>query len=290
MQLLTSNRPPSPIGGGCTKDGFTSNRRGAGNRLKNRRRSLTAKTTMKKAKPNRFTELPKKSQKIEPQLPKPIQKPYYRNRIYRNRKIAVRGIGKLEEGNQNISIFSFALARKPQPRTQHRTPALCLSLTLSGDNTGSTTAAATPTGHLLVAPISPPLTSPPPTSAQVLLDAQDWIRRSPIDLELGCTMKNRDINEFNEKMESLNIVATNWIKKCPIRICGKKTETVPFKTETAKITAKKPQYARCRVHIWGTTDCGVQGADSLQALRGRTANIEFWSWNVVKKHYDESTQ
>ena len=41
-------------------------------------------------KPNRFTELPKKPQKTEPQLPKPIEKPHYRNRIYRNRKVAVR--------------------------------------------------------------------------------------------------------------------------------------------------------------------------------------------------------
>ncbi|KAL4556370.1 hypothetical protein LXL04_039021 [Taraxacum kok-saghyz] len=184
-------------------------------------------------KPNRFTELPKKPQKTEPQLPKPIEKPHYRNRIYRNRKVAVRGIGKLEEGNQNISIIPFALALNPQPRTQQqRTPDLCLSLTLSGDNS---TAAA---------PTSPPLTSPPPTSAQVLLDsrkkqpcsdsstsaqvlldarriilappprlqtaealicAQDLIRRSPVDLDLGCAVKNRDIDEFNEKMRSLNI-------------------------------------------------------------------------------------
>ncbi|KAL4578887.1 hypothetical protein LXL04_015018 [Taraxacum kok-saghyz] len=44
-----------------------------------------------------------------------------------------------------------------------------------------------------------------PETAETLICAQDWIRRSPVDLELGCAMKNRDIDEFNEKMGSLNI-------------------------------------------------------------------------------------
>ncbi|KAL4573770.1 hypothetical protein LXL04_020587 [Taraxacum kok-saghyz] len=97
---------------------------------------------------------------------------------------------KLEEGNQNISIFIFALTRKPQPRTQHRTLntrslPLSNSQRLSGDNTGSTAAAATPTGHLLAAPTSPPLTSHPPTSAQVLLDARRICLAPPPRLQNG---------------------------------------------------------------------------------------------------------
>ena len=44
-----------------------------------------------------------------------------------------------------------------------------------------------------------------PETAEALICAQDWIRSSPVDLELGCAMKNRDIDEFNEKMGSLNI-------------------------------------------------------------------------------------
>ena len=42
-------------------------------------------------------------------------------------------------------------------------------------------------------------------TAEALICAQDWIRNTRLDLELGCSMKNKDIDEFNEKMTGLNI-------------------------------------------------------------------------------------
>ncbi|KAL4561552.1 hypothetical protein LXL04_033719 [Taraxacum kok-saghyz] len=39
-----------------------------------------------------------------------------------------------------------------------------------------------------------------PETAEALICAQDWIRRTRIDLELGSSMKNKEIDEFNEKM------------------------------------------------------------------------------------------
>ncbi|KAL4575295.1 hypothetical protein LXL04_022137 [Taraxacum kok-saghyz] len=74
-----------------------------------------------------------------------------------------------------------------------------------------------------------------PETAEALICAQDWIRRSPVDLELGCAMKNRDIDEFNEKMGSLNIeLAVN--KPKPYRL-KPKPQKLP-QNRTAKITAK----------------------------------------------------
>ncbi|KAL4579496.1 hypothetical protein LXL04_015645 [Taraxacum kok-saghyz] len=37
-----------------------------------------------------------------------------------------------------------------------------------------------------------------PETAEALICAQDWIRCTRVDLELGCSMKNKDIDEFNE--------------------------------------------------------------------------------------------
>nr|KAJ0223547.1 hypothetical protein LSAT_V11C200097660 [Lactuca sativa] len=42
-------------------------------------------------------------------------------------------------------------------------------------------------------------------TAEAFICIQDWIRRTRVDLELGCSMKNKDIDEFNEKMTSLKI-------------------------------------------------------------------------------------
>jgi hypothetical protein len=42
-------------------------------------------------------------------------------------------------------------------------------------------------------------------TAEALICAQDWIRCTRVDLELGCSMKNKDIDEFNEKMAGLKI-------------------------------------------------------------------------------------
>ncbi|KAL4564714.1 hypothetical protein LXL04_028782 [Taraxacum kok-saghyz] len=42
-------------------------------------------------------------------------------------------------------------------------------------------------------------------TAEALICAQDSIRNTRLDLELGCSIKNKDIDEFNEKMTSLKI-------------------------------------------------------------------------------------
>nr|KAJ0185228.1 hypothetical protein LSAT_V11C900470240 [Lactuca sativa] len=43
-------------------------------------------------------------------------------------------------------------------------------------------------------------------TAETLICAQDWIRCSLVDLELGCSMKSKDIDEFNEKMADLKLL------------------------------------------------------------------------------------
>ena len=42
-------------------------------------------------------------------------------------------------------------------------------------------------------------------TAEALICAQDWIRCTRAYHELGCSMKNKDIDEFNEKMAGLKI-------------------------------------------------------------------------------------
>ncbi|KAL4566774.1 hypothetical protein LXL04_030899 [Taraxacum kok-saghyz] len=44
-----------------------------------------------------------------------------------------------------------------------------------------------------------------PETAEALICAQDWIRSTKVDLELGCGMKNKEIDEFNEKFAGVNI-------------------------------------------------------------------------------------
>ncbi|KAL4582482.1 hypothetical protein LXL04_007032 [Taraxacum kok-saghyz] len=44
-----------------------------------------------------------------------------------------------------------------------------------------------------------------PETAEALICAQDWIRRTRIDLELGSSMKNKKIDEFNEKFVGIKI-------------------------------------------------------------------------------------
>ncbi|KAL4580236.1 hypothetical protein LXL04_016422 [Taraxacum kok-saghyz] len=44
-----------------------------------------------------------------------------------------------------------------------------------------------------------------PETAEALICAQDWIRCTRVDLELGSSMKNKDIDEFNEKFEGIKI-------------------------------------------------------------------------------------
>ena len=44
-----------------------------------------------------------------------------------------------------------------------------------------------------------------PETAETLICAQDWIRRTRIDLELGSSMKNKEIDEFNEKFVGIKI-------------------------------------------------------------------------------------
>ncbi|KAL4573738.1 hypothetical protein LXL04_020555 [Taraxacum kok-saghyz] len=44
-----------------------------------------------------------------------------------------------------------------------------------------------------------------PETAEALICAQDWIRRTMIDLELGSSMKNKEIDEFNEKFVGIKI-------------------------------------------------------------------------------------
>ena len=44
-----------------------------------------------------------------------------------------------------------------------------------------------------------------PETAEALICAQDWIRRTRIDLELGSSMKNKEIDEFNEKFVGIKI-------------------------------------------------------------------------------------
>ena len=58
-------------------------------------------------------------------------------------------------------------------------------------------------------------------------------------------------------------------KKCPIRICGKKTETVLFKTETAKITAKpyRKETAICGFTFSKTAIRGTAFGFSLKTHR-----------------------
>ena len=47
--------------------------------------------------------------------------------------------------------------------------------------------------------------SPNPDTTKVLICVQDWIRCLLVDLELGCAMKSKEIDEFNEKMAGLKI-------------------------------------------------------------------------------------
>jgi len=46
-------------------------------------------------------------------------------------------------------------------------------------------------------------------TAEALICTQDWIRCSSVDLEFGCNMKTKDIDELNEKMAGMTLKKTS---------------------------------------------------------------------------------